>query len=169
MVQALRSLSGPSPAGEGGPGISLRHFSRLRALETNNSIYIAAWKNMLFLAPKWWPTIFVTRSLALREAVLKGEWGLRAPGEGCVLLCATAISKVAAAKCRPRRHQSHSTIGRKHRRHRRLRSPPMALTGRRLDSRPWTSPAKERAVALTARHYRRRLRHDRPQHRYFSR
>ena len=77
---------------------------------------------MLFLAPKWWPTTFVTRSLALREAELKGERGLRAPGEGCVLLRATATSKAAAAKCRPRRHQSHSTIGSKHRRHRRLRS-----------------------------------------------
>jgi len=60
--------------------------------------------------------------LALREAGLKGERGLRAPGEGCVLLRATATSKAAAAKCCPRRHQSHSTIGRKHRRHRRLRS-----------------------------------------------
>ena len=38
LVQALRPLSGPSPAGEGGPGTHLRHFSRLRALETNNSI-----------------------------------------------------------------------------------------------------------------------------------
>ena len=77
---------------------------------------------MLFLAPKWWPTTFVTRSLALREAELKGERGLRAPGEGCVPLRAMATSKAAAAKCRPRRHQSHSTIGSKHRRHRRLRS-----------------------------------------------
>ena len=36
---------------------------------------------MLFLAPKWWPTIFVTRSLALREAGLKGERGLACPLE----------------------------------------------------------------------------------------
>ena len=38
-----------------------------------------------------------------------------------------------------------------------------------VGSRPWTSPAKERAVALTARYFRRRLRHDRPQHRSTSR
>ena len=36
---------------------------------------------MLCVAPKWWPTIFIPRSLALREAGLKGEWGLRAPLE----------------------------------------------------------------------------------------
>ncbi len=35
---------------------------------------------MLFFAPKWWPTIFVPRSLALIwEAGLNGERGLRAP------------------------------------------------------------------------------------------
>ena len=38
-----------------------------------------------------------------------------------------------------------------------------------VGSRPWTSPARERAVALTAQYFRRRLRHDRPQHRHTSR
>ena len=75
---------------------------------------------MLLLAPKWWPTTFVPKSLALRVAGLSGERGLRAPEEGCVPLRAMATSNAAAAKCRPRRHQSHLTIGSKHRRHQRL-------------------------------------------------
>ena len=77
---------------------------------------------MLFLAPKWWPTISSRGVWPSGRPDSKGERGLRAPGEGCVLLRATATSKAAAAKCRPRRHQSHSAIGSKHRRQRRLHS-----------------------------------------------
>ena len=77
---------------------------------------------MLFLAPKWWPTIFVPRGLALRVAGLNGERGLRVPEEGCVPLRATATSKAAGAKCCPRRHQSRSAIGSEHRRHPTTRS-----------------------------------------------
>ena len=91
---------------------------------------IAAWKNMLFLAPKWWPTISSRGVWPSGRPDSKGERGLRAPGEGCVLLRATAPPKAAAAKSRPRRHQSHSVIGCKHRRH-----------DRRLRSRRWPSPA----------------------------
>ena len=93
---------------------------------------------------------------------------MRAPGEGCVALRATATSKAAAAKCRPRRHQSRSAIGSKHRRYRRLRS------------HRWPSPADGwlKALDFTGQGvgrrsdgaiFRRRLRHDRPQHRSTSR
>ncbi len=34
---------------------------------------------MLFLAPKWWPTLFASSTLAFREAGQKGERGSRAP------------------------------------------------------------------------------------------
>ena len=76
--------------------------------------------------------------------------GLRAPEEGCVPLRATATSKAAAAKCRPRRHQSHSVIvvntdG--------TTDDSVATDGPHrptAGSRPWTSPSKEQAVALTA-------------------
>ena len=82
---------------------------------------MAAWKSMLFLAPKWWPTISSRGVWPSWRPDSKGERDLRAPGEGCVPLRATATSKAAAAKFRPRRHLSHSSIGSKHRRHRRLR------------------------------------------------
>ena len=85
---------------------------------------------MLFFAPKWWPTISSRGVWPSGRPDSKGERGLRALGESCVLLRATATSKAAAAKCRPRRHQSQSVIGCKHRRH-----------DRRLRSHRWPSPA----------------------------
>ena len=92
---------------------------------------------------------------------------MHAPEECFVPLRATATSKAAAAKCtddtrviRPSVVNSSGT------------DDSVATDGPHrptVGSRPWTSPAKERAVALTAQYFRRRLRHDRPQHRYTNR
>ena len=85
---------------------------------------------MLFLAPKWRPTIFVPRSLALREAGLKGERGLRAP-----------LEKVASFSTprklpKPPRHVVHDDAGvfehREEHRRTTTPTPPLALTGRRF-------------------------------------
>ncbi len=108
---------GPIPRGKHRPA-TLQPPLRSRDERFNT----AAWKNMLFLAPKWWPTIYSRGVWPLKRPDSKGERGLRAPGEGCVPLLAAASSKAAAANCRPRRHLSHSVIGSKYRRHRRLRS-----------------------------------------------
>ena len=85
---------------------------------------------MLFLAPKWWPTIS-SRGVWPSGRPDSKESGACAPLEKVAsLFVPRRLPKFAAAKCRPRRHQSHSVIGCKHRRH-----------DRRLRSHRWPSPA----------------------------
>jgi hypothetical protein len=119
---------GPLPRGKAVQATSLRHLAAF-ALSRRAIRYSGVEKHAAF-GPKWWPTISSRGVWPSGRPDSKGERGLRAPGEGCVLLRATATSKAAAAKCRPRRHQSHSVIGCKHRRH-----------DRRLRSHRWLSPA----------------------------
>ena len=71
-------------------------------------------------------------------------------GEGCVLLYATATSKAAPAKCRPRRRWSvRTSVGTPRNDYSEAAIGPHRPTA---GSRPWTSPAKARALALTARY-----------------
>ena len=99
--------------------------------------------------PKMVADDIVPGSLALREARLKRRAGLACPpGEGCVLLYATATSKAAPAKCRPRRRWSvRTSVGTPRNDYSAAAIGPHRPTA---GSRPWTSPAKERAVTLTA-------------------
>ena len=118
---------------------------------------------MLFLAPKWWPTIYSSR----------GVWPLGRPGSkesgACVPLKKVASlfvpwrlpmpprQTVVLDDTRVIRPSVVNTFG---------TDDSVATDGPHrptVGSRPWTSPAKERAVALTAQYFCRRLRYDRPQ------
>ena len=117
MVKTLRPLSGPLPRGK---AVQVKACDILAAfaLTRRRIRYSGVAKDAAF-GPKWWPTIFVPRSLALWEAGLKGERGLRAPGRrlrpssrhGGFQNCRGNASSTTA--------QELSTIGRKRRRHRR--------------------------------------------------
>ena len=108
-------------------------------------------ENHAVFGPKMVADDIVPRSLALREAGLKRRAGLACPlGEGCVLLYATATSKAAPAKCRPRRRWSvRTSVGPPRNDYSEAAIGPHRPTA---GSRPWTSPAKARALALTARY-----------------
>ena len=124
---------------------------------------------MLFLAPKWWPTMSS-----------RGVWPSGRPDSkesgACVPLGKVASFFVPWRLPKlPRQSVVHDDA--------RVIRPSVGNTGGTTDdsvatigpnrptvgSRPWTFPAKERAVALTAQYFRRRLRHDRPQHRHTNR
>jgi len=117
LVKTLRPLSGPLPRGK---AVQVKACDILAAfaLTRRRIRYSGVAKDAAF-GPKWWPTIFVPRSLALWEAGLKGERGLRAPGRrlrpssrhGGFQNCRGNASSTTA--------QELSTIGRKRRRHRR--------------------------------------------------
>ena len=117
LVKTLRPLSGPLPRGK---AVQVKACENLAAfaLSRRRIRYSGVAKDAAF-GPKWWPTIFVPRSLALWEAGLKGERGLRAPRRrlrpssrhGGFQNCRGNASSTTA--------QEWSTIGRKRRRHRR--------------------------------------------------
>ena len=165
MVKTLRPLSGPLPRGK---AVQVKACDILAAfaLSRRRIRYSGVAKDAAF-GPKWWPTIFVPRSLALREAGLKGERGLRAPRRGL----RPSSRHGGFQNCRDRASSTTtsgvcSAIGRN-------------AGGRQLQSHPRPSPADGRLNASdfigrgeghcyeTARYRRRPLRW--PQHRHTSR